>query len=45
MLTIPLAVIGGMLTSTFLTLIVIPVVYEAVEKLFEKLKRKRQTAD
>ncbi|MBN2354084.1 MAG: efflux RND transporter permease subunit [Spirochaetales bacterium] len=42
---LPLAVIGGMLTSTFLTLIVIPVVYEAVEKLFEKAKKKRQAAD
>jgi HAE1 family hydrophobic/amphiphilic exporter-1 len=29
--TMPIAVIGGLLTSTFLTLIVIPVVYELVE--------------
>ena len=29
----PIAVIGGLLTSTFLTLIVIPVVYEWVEGL------------
>jgi HAE1 family hydrophobic/amphiphilic exporter-1 len=38
---LPLAVIGGMITSTFLTLVVIPVVYEAVERLFEKAKQKR----
>jgi len=30
--TMPIAVIGGLLTSTFLTLIVIPVVYEWVER-------------
>ena len=29
--TMPIAVIGGLITSTFLTLIVIPVVYDAVE--------------
>ena len=29
--TMPIAVIGGLITSTFLTLVVIPVVYEAVE--------------
>jgi HAE1 family hydrophobic/amphiphilic exporter-1 len=42
---LPLAVIGGMLTSTFLTLIVIPVVYEAVERLFEKAKKRKATAE
>jgi HAE1 family hydrophobic/amphiphilic exporter-1 len=34
--TMPIAVIGGLLTSTFLTLIVIPVVYEAVENIKNK---------
>ncbi len=38
---LPLAVIGGMLASTFLTLVVIPIVYEAVETLFERAKKKK----
>jgi HAE1 family hydrophobic/amphiphilic exporter-1 len=29
--SMPIAVIGGLLTSTFLTLVVVPVVYEMVE--------------
>lgn len=34
-----LAVIGGLLTSTLLTLVVIPCVYEVFEEIREKLKR------
>ncbi|MCX8093071.1 MAG: efflux RND transporter permease subunit [Candidatus Goldbacteria bacterium] len=37
----PIAVIGGLLTSTFLTLVVIPIVYEAYENLKERLKKKK----
>jgi len=33
------AIVGGMLTSTFLTLVVIPVVYVVFSELAEKLKR------
>lgn len=36
---LPMTVIGGILTSTFLTLVVVPVVYEAVEY---RLERRRQ---
>jgi HAE1 family hydrophobic/amphiphilic exporter-1 len=36
--SMPVAVIGGLLTSTFLTLIVVPVVYEKVETWLEKRK-------
>jgi HAE1 family hydrophobic/amphiphilic exporter-1 len=41
--TMPIAVIGGLLTSTFLTLIVIPVVYEWVEgrKKAQKVDRRK----
>ena len=38
------AVVGGMLTSTFLTLIVIPVVYTLFSDLTEKLGRKKTLA-
>ena len=38
---LPLAVIGGMLASTFLTLVVIPIVYEAVETLFERARKRK----
>lgn len=37
------AVVGGMITSTFLTLIIIPVVYSALSDLATKFKRKRAT--
>lgn len=36
----PVAVIGGLLTSTFLTLVVIPIVYETYENIKEKFKKK-----
>lgn len=36
------AVVGGMLTSTFLTLLIIPVVYTMFSDLAEKLHRKKQ---
>lgn len=40
--SMPIAVIGGLLTSTFLTLVVIPVVYEWVEGIkMQKVKGKR----
>lgn len=38
---LPMAVIGGILTSTFLTLVVVPVVYEAVEKRLQRRKEKK----
>ena len=38
------AVVGGMLTSTFLTLIIIPVVYTLFSDLIEKLRRKKAPA-
>jgi HAE1 family hydrophobic/amphiphilic exporter-1 len=34
------AVVGGMMTSTFLTLLIIPVVYTLFSDLAEKLQRK-----
>jgi hydrophobe/amphiphile efflux-1 (HAE1) family protein len=37
-----IAVVGGMLTSTFLTLFIIPVVYTAFSDLAARLHRKRQ---
>lgn len=37
------AVVGGMLTSTFLTLVIIPVVYSALSDLAAKFKRKPRT--
>jgi multidrug efflux pump len=38
------AILGGMFTSTFLTLLVIPVVYTTLSELIEKLLGKRQPA-
>jgi HAE1 family hydrophobic/amphiphilic exporter-1 len=38
------AVVGGMLTSTFLTLLVIPVVYTLFSDLAERLRRKSAVA-
>jgi hydrophobic/amphiphilic exporter-1 (mainly G- bacteria), HAE1 family len=38
---LPITVIGGLLTSTFLTLVVVPVVYEWAEMKFEKRKAKK----
>ena len=38
-----IAVVGGMLTSTFLTLVIIPVVYTAFSDLARKFKRKSAT--
>ncbi len=40
---LPIAVIGGILTSTFLTLVVVPVVYELFERWLEK-RRARKAA-
>jgi hydrophobic/amphiphilic exporter-1 (mainly G- bacteria), HAE1 family len=37
----PVTVIGGLISSTFLTLIVIPIVYEMMEGFFEKRKIKK----
>ena len=46
---LPISVIGGILTSTFLTLVVVPVVYEWVEKALEnrrlrKLEEKKESS-
>jgi HAE1 family hydrophobic/amphiphilic exporter-1 len=38
---LPVTVIGGLLTSTFLTLVVIPVVYELIESYIEKRKNRK----
>jgi len=38
---LPIAVIGGLLTSTFLTLVVVPVVYELVERGLDKRRARR----
>jgi multidrug efflux pump subunit AcrB len=35
------AVIGGVISSTLLSLVVVPVFYLAIERLKEKLRRKR----
>jgi HAE1 family hydrophobic/amphiphilic exporter-1 len=40
-----IAVIGGLLTSLFLTLIVVPVAYDAAEGLLGKIRRKKETAE
>ncbi|MBI4976956.1 MAG: efflux RND transporter permease subunit [Spirochaetes bacterium] len=37
--SMPVVVIGGLITSTFLTLIVIPIFYELIEGYFEKHKK------
>jgi hydrophobic/amphiphilic exporter-1 (mainly G- bacteria), HAE1 family len=39
---LPISVIGGIISSTILTLVVIPVVYESIEGFFEKRKIKKQ---
>jgi hydrophobic/amphiphilic exporter-1 (mainly G- bacteria), HAE1 family len=36
---LPVTVIGGIMTSTFLTLIVVPILYEWIEKLLERRKK------
>jgi HAE1 family hydrophobic/amphiphilic exporter-1 len=41
----PVAVIGGILTSTFLTLVVVPIVYEWVETRLERRRKRKKTAD
>jgi hydrophobic/amphiphilic exporter-1 (mainly G- bacteria), HAE1 family len=38
---LPVTVIGGLLTSTFLTLLIVPVVYEAVEGFFERRRQRK----
>ncbi len=38
----PVAVIGGLLTSTFLTLVIIPIVYETYENIKEKLNNPKK---
>jgi HAE1 family hydrophobic/amphiphilic exporter-1 len=35
------AVIGGLITSTFLTLLVVPVVYSLLDDVSERFRRKR----
>ncbi len=42
---LPVTVIGGIITSTFLTLIVIPVLYEWVEAILEKRKIHAEISD
>jgi HAE1 family hydrophobic/amphiphilic exporter-1 len=37
---LPITVIGGIVTSTFLTLIIVPIVYESVESFFERRRKK-----
>jgi hydrophobic/amphiphilic exporter-1 (mainly G- bacteria), HAE1 family len=37
-----IAVIGGLLTSLFLTLIVVPVAYDAAEAFLAKIRRKKE---
>jgi hydrophobic/amphiphilic exporter-1 (mainly G- bacteria), HAE1 family len=37
---LPIAVIGGLVSSTFLTLVVIPVIYESMENYFKNRKDK-----
>jgi Cu/Ag efflux pump CusA len=34
-------VIGGLATSTFLTLVIIPVVYMSFETMLERIKRRK----
>ena len=38
---LPVTVIGGLITSTFLTLVVVPIVYEWMENIIEKRKNKK----
>ena len=37
------AVIGGMISSTLLTLLVIPALYSAVESIFEKIENRKKS--
>jgi Cu/Ag efflux pump CusA len=37
-----IAVIGGLLTSLFLTLIVVPVAYDVLDALMEKIFKKKE---
>jgi HAE1 family hydrophobic/amphiphilic exporter-1 len=39
---LPMSVIGGILTSTFMTLLVVPIIYEAVESRLEKRKKEKE---
>jgi len=39
-----IVVIGGLITSTFLSLLVIPVLYEIVDDLIQRFSRKRRLA-
>jgi HAE1 family hydrophobic/amphiphilic exporter-1 len=39
-----IAVVGGMLTSTFLTLLIIPVVYTALSDLADRFSRRKVAA-
>jgi hydrophobic/amphiphilic exporter-1 (mainly G- bacteria), HAE1 family len=39
---LPITVIGGLLTSTFLTLVIVPIVYEWAETRFERRRLKKQ---
>jgi hypothetical protein len=40
-----IAVIGGLLTSLFLTLIVVPVAYDVAEGLLAKIRRKKEVPE
>jgi HAE1 family hydrophobic/amphiphilic exporter-1 len=40
-----IAVIGGLLTSLFLTLIVVPVAYDVADALLARIRRKKEPAD
>jgi len=40
-----IAVIGGLLTSLFLTLIVVPVAYDVADALLTKIRRKKEPAE
>jgi Cu/Ag efflux pump CusA len=40
-----IAVIGGLLTSLFLTLIVVPVAYDVLDALMEKIFKKKKVME